>query len=132
MGKAADTGVGIEAAHVDDVLSPGLAQSSAKGLVADAEASAEAEHNLTARQAVRDYPWAIFWSLAVSMCVIMEGYDQILLGSLYAYPTFQKHYGTISGYDASGNPEYQLSAAWQAGLGNGSTVGAFFGTLLNG
>lgn len=36
------------------------------------------EHALTLLQAVKFYPMAIFWSLMVSMCVIMEGYDTIL------------------------------------------------------
>jgi hypothetical protein len=38
------------------------------------------EHALTPRQAIRAYPWAIFWTLAVSMTVIMEGVR--VLGSL--------------------------------------------------
>jgi hypothetical protein len=33
---------------------------------------------------------AIFWSLAVSMCVIMEGFDSILVPNFYAFPTFQR------------------------------------------
>lgn len=32
-----------------------------------------AEHALTPWQAIKMYPMAIFWSLMVSMCVIMEG-----------------------------------------------------------
>lgn len=31
------------------------------------------EHSLSPRQAVKAYPMAIFWTLAVSMTVIMEG-----------------------------------------------------------
>lgn len=31
------------------------------------------EHNLTPLQAIKAYPMAIFWCLAVSMTVIMEG-----------------------------------------------------------
>ena len=85
------------------------------------------EHNLSPWEAVKAYPMAIFWALLVSMCVIMEGYDTILIGNFYAYPTFAAKYGTHF-------PEvgYQLTAAWQAGLGNASGVGAFFGVLLNG
>lgn len=33
----------------------------------------EAEHALTVSEAIKAYPMAIFWSLMVSMCVIMEG-----------------------------------------------------------
>lgn len=85
------------------------------------------EYTLSPWEAVKAYPMAIFWALLVSMCVIMEGYDTILIGNFYAYPTFAAKYGTYF-------PEvgYQLTAAWQAGLGNASGVGAFFGVLLNG
>ncbi|GMK59736.1 hypothetical protein CspeluHIS016_0803420 [Cutaneotrichosporon spelunceum] len=86
------------------------------------------ERELSTRDAIRAYPMAIFWSLAVSMCVIMEGYDTILIGNFYAYPEFAKKYGQY--IDAHGN--HQLSAAWQAGLGNCSGIGCFFGVMLNG
>ncbi|KAF5009982.1 hypothetical protein FDECE_3843 [Fusarium decemcellulare] len=93
-----------------------------------ARLGAEAEHNLPPLEAVRKYPWALFWCLMVSMCVVMEGYDTNLLGNFYAYPAFAKKYGHWN--EASNN--YQLTAPWQAGLSNASGVGAFFGTLLNG
>ncbi|KAF8864909.1 sugar transporter [Acephala macrosclerotiorum] len=88
----------------------------------------EAEHRLPPLQAVKAYWPAVFWSVMVSMCVVMEGYDAILIGNFFAYPTFAKKYGN---YDASTNT-YQLTAAWQAGLGDASGVGAFFGILANG
>nr|AOC89493.1 hypothetical protein FGSG_00070 [Fusarium vorosii] len=93
-----------------------------------ARLGAEAEHNLPPLQAVRKYPWTVFWCLVVSMCVVMEGYDTNLLSNFYAYPAFAKKYGHWN--EETNN--YQLSAPWQAGLGNGAGVGAFFGTLLNG
>lgn len=74
------------------------------------------EHELTLLEAIKAYPIAIMWALLVSMCVIMEGYDTILIGNFYAYPEFAKKYGT---YFAE-TDGYQLTAAWQAGLGNAS------------
>ncbi len=74
------------------------------------------EHELSALEAIKAYPIAIMWALFVSMCVIMEGYDTILIGNFYAYPEFAKKYGT---YFAE-TDGYQLTAAWQAGLGNAS------------
>ncbi|KAL2075054.1 hypothetical protein VTL71DRAFT_8834 [Oculimacula yallundae] len=85
------------------------------------------EHELSPLEAIKAYPVAIFWALMVSMCVIMEGYDTILIGNFYAYPEFAKKYGTF--FPGVG---YQLTAPWQAGLGNASGIGAFFGALLNG
>ncbi|KAH7309882.1 general substrate transporter [Stachybotrys elegans] len=93
-----------------------------------AKQAAQTEHDLTVREAIRKYPRALFWCLMVCMCVVMEGYDLNLLNNFYAYPAFAKRYGTYN--EATDN--YQLSAAWQAGLGNASGIGAFFGTLLNG
>ncbi|RDW61387.1 putative alpha-glucoside transport protein-3 [Coleophoma crateriformis] len=88
----------------------------------------EMDHHLGAWAAVKAYPWAVFWSVMVSMTVIMEGFDAILIGNFFAYPTFAQKYGV---YVASSD-NYQLTAAWQAGLGNASGVGAFFGILANG
>ena len=89
------------------------------------------EHQLSPWQAVKAYPMAIFWAVLVSMCVVMEGYDTILIGNFYAFPAFAKKYGTYFP-NVTTNDGYQLTAAWQAGLGNASGVGAFFGVLLNG
>lgn len=90
------------------------------------------EHEMSIRDAVKYYKWAIFWCLAVSMTVVMEGYDAILIGNFWAYPTFQKKYGRWVGITETTKSGYQLTPAWQAGLGNGAGVGAFFGALLNG
>uniref|UniRef100_A0A8H7NEP7 Major facilitator superfamily (MFS) profile domain-containing protein n=1 Tax=Bionectria ochroleuca TaxID=29856 RepID=A0A8H7NEP7_BIOOC len=94
--------------------------------------SSTLEHSITVRQAVHHYRSAIFWCLAVSMTVVMEGYDTILLGNLWAYPTFQLKYGEYVGVSSQTRSGYQLTPAWQAGLGNAAGVGAFFGALLNG
>ncbi|SPO03156.1 probable alpha-glucoside transport protein [Cephalotrichum gorgonifer] len=93
-----------------------------------ARLGAEAEHNLRPLAAIRKYPWAIFWCLVVSMCVVMEGYDTNLINNFYAYPTFAKKYGHWN--EATNN--YQLTAPWQAGLSNAAGIGCFFGTLVNG
>jgi len=93
-----------------------------------AREGARRQEHLTIRECFKYYPKAIAWSLLVSTCVIMEGYDTILIGNFYAYPTFAHKYGT---FDAA-TKNYQLTAAWQSGLSNASGVGAFFGVLLNG
>ena len=67
------------------------------------------------------------WSLLTS-----TGYDTILLGNFYAYPTFARKYGTFYSSLNGGAGGYQLTAAWQAGLSDGSGVGAFFGAIMNG
>ena len=54
----------VQVEHVD-------AASDKVGLVA--KQANEAAHEMTLREAMASYPMAIFWSLMVSMCVIMEG-----------------------------------------------------------
>jgi SP family general alpha glucoside:H+ symporter-like MFS transporter len=48
----------------------------------DAEAATRAEHNLSLLQAIKLYPKATAWSLAISLAVIMDGFDLVLLSSL--------------------------------------------------
>ena len=112
----------IHAEHVEDVLVSEKAGAGAK-------TATEAAHEVSLGDAIKAYPMAIFWCLVISTCVIMEGFDQILVQSFYAYPQFQIKYGEYVGYGTTG---YQLTAAWQAGLTNASGVGAFFGAAANG
>lgn len=62
----------------------------------------------------------------------MEGFDTNLLGNFWAYPSFQYKYGNYVGVSKTTKTGYQVTAAWQAGLGQSSGVGAFFGAILNG
>lgn len=98
-----------------------------------AKEAEEREHQETIPQAIRRYPKAIFWAFFVALTVVMEGYDAVLMGNFYAYPTFAKKYGTFNpNIHGSTTERYQISAAWQSGLGMASTVGGFFGAWLNG
>ncbi|KAF3914566.1 hypothetical protein ABW21_db0201993 [Orbilia brochopaga] len=96
-------------------------------IVADARAAADKEHRMTLLQGVRLYPKAIAWSVLISTCIAMEGYDLCLLGNFYAFPQFNREFGND---DGKGN--FQVSAAWQAGLSNGANVGEFIGLIVNG
>ena len=96
--------------------------------LSEAQAANVHEHSLSVRQALKAYPWAVAWSLVISMSIIMEGYDTILIGSLYAYPTYAKKFGQLS--SATGN--YQIPAEWQSAMGSGPQAGAFFRAIANG
>lgn len=87
----------------------------------------DAEHEMTLRESLMLYPQAAAWSVALSSCLIMEGYDKSLLGSLLAFPAFKQRFGHIG---AKG--DYQITAAWQSGLSNGGQVGSILGLLLTG
>ena len=92
----------------------------------EAQAASVEEHSLTIGKALKAYPWAVAWSLTISMSVIMEGYDTILIGSLYAYPSYARQFGELSG------SKYQIPAKWQSAMGSGPQAGAIIGAMANG
>ena len=85
------------------------------------------EHQVTVRYAIKTYRKAVGWCLIVSMATVMESYDTYILGSFYAYPSFQKHFG-----QKMGNGKYQITANWQLGLNVVLNVFLIIGGFLNG
>jgi SP family general alpha glucoside:H+ symporter-like MFS transporter len=94
-----------------------------------------AEQSMTFKEAIRDYKSAVFWSWAISLCIIMEGYDTALpvslcpddsllsltiKGNFIGIPAFREKFGEYVD-EQSG---YQLTPAWQAGLGQCSGIGS--------
>ncbi|KAJ4269719.1 hypothetical protein NW762_001387 [Fusarium torreyae] len=96
-------------------------------IVEHARAAAHKERSMTLRQGIKLYPKAIFWSILISTCIVMEGYDISLVNNFYAFPQFNKKYGVL-GDDG----EYQVPARWQAGLSNGAQCGEIIGLFING
>ncbi|KAK5684491.1 hypothetical protein LTR97_002031 [Elasticomyces elasticus] len=99
-----------------------------KDTIINAKNATDKEHNMTLMQGVRLYPKAIAWSIIISTCIAMEGYDVCLINNFYAFPQFNQKYGV---YDAVSD-SYQVPARWQAGLSNGANVGEMIGLMLNG
>jgi hypothetical protein len=62
-----------DVSHVEAVAGSNNDPIEDKVIITLAKDASEFEHQLTALQAIRAYPMAIFWSLMVSMCVVMEG-----------------------------------------------------------
>ena len=96
-------------------------------LVSDVEDVTTKDHDLTLLQAFKRYPKAVAWSAVLSAALIMDGYDFKLFGLLVAQPAFNKKYGTLQP-----DGTYQISAAWQSGLTNGSNIGQMIGLYLAG
>lgn len=94
--------------------------------IIDANEANDQEHRITFRQALQLYPKAIFWSVILSAVVIQEGYDTKLISALFAQPAFLHDFGQKA------KKGYEISAAWQAGLTNGSAVGQLLGLLIAG
>lgn len=72
-----------------------------------AEEAAKGEYALGVWTSIKLYYPAIGWALLCGTCVIMEGYDTILIGNFFAYPAFAKKYGSL--VDDRGNPQVSSS-----------------------
>lgn len=62
-------------------------------LVQNARAATEKEQKMTLLQGIRLYPKAVAWSVLISTCIVMEGYDISLVNNFYAFPAFNRKYG---------------------------------------
>ncbi|OQU93691.1 hypothetical protein CLAIMM_00171 [Cladophialophora immunda] len=82
---------------------------------------------MTLWQGIKLYPKAVGWSILISTCICMEGYDVCLLSNFYAFPQFQKKYGK-----QLPDGSWQIPASWQSGLSNGANVGEILGLFING
>ncbi|KAM5343788.1 hypothetical protein ACJ41O_012325 [Fusarium nematophilum] len=92
-----------------------------------ARAAADKEQKMTLIQGIKLYPKAVGWSVLISTCIVMEGFDISLVNNFYAFAQWNKKYGQLTD-----DGTYQVSAAWQAGLSNGANVGSIIGLLFNG
>ncbi|BGP08624.1 General alpha-glucoside permease [Rhodotorula toruloides] len=80
---------------------------------------------LNVRQALSVWRKGVAWSVVLSLAVMMESYNTILLNSLYAAPPFQKDYGMKL---KSG--KYQIPSEWQSALGSGTVAATIIGVLV--
>ncbi|KAJ7064135.1 MFS transporter [Mycena amicta] len=98
-------------------------------MIRNAKVATDKEHQMSLLEGLRLYPKAIAWSMLISTCICMEGYDVCLLSnfSADAFPQFNRKYGVQL---ADGT--YQVPARWQSGLSNGANVGEIIGLFLNG
>jgi SP family general alpha glucoside:H+ symporter-like MFS transporter len=96
-------------------------------LLLNAKSAADKEQKMTLWQGIKLYPKAVAWSVLISTCICMEGYDICLLSNFYGFPQFNKKYG-----HELPNGNYQVSASWQSGLSNGANVGEIIGLFING
>ncbi|KAF7554193.1 hypothetical protein G7046_g6883 [Stylonectria norvegica] len=117
--------------HGSDVHGPDVQGSDPSkthaNVIDNARAATHKEQKMTLMQGVRLYPKAICWSILISTCIAMEGYDISLVNNFYAFPQFNEKYGVL-GKDGT----YQVPARWQAGLSNGANCGEIIGLFING
>lgn len=93
----------------------------------DAKAATAIEHAMSVREALRLYPKAVFFSMLLSLALVMDGYDKSLLTAFFGLPEFQRRFGKLAD-----NGTYQISARWMAGLQNGAIIGEIIGLIASG
>ena len=58
-------------------------------VIRNAKSATDKEHQMSLMQGIRLYPKAVGWSMLISLCIAMEGFDLCLLGtfctSLYEF-----------------------------------------------
>jgi len=96
-------------------------------IVNDARLASDKERKMTLMQGIKLYPKAIGWSVLISTCIVMEGYDVCLLNNFFGFPQFKQKYG-----EQLPDGSWEIPAPWQAGLSNGVIVGEIIGLFLNG
>src|SRR5438045_36096 len=96
-------------------------------IIRNARLGTEKEQKMTLMQGIRLYPKAVAWSVLISTCIAMEGYDVSLVNNFYAFPQFNRKYG-----EQLPDGTWQVPAPWQAGLSNGANVGEIIGLMING
>ncbi|KAI9367102.1 general substrate transporter [Aspergillus egyptiacus] len=126
----------MEASKAQDVITPVKREEShgrqdspppiAK-VIENAKAAATKEQRMTLLQGIKLYPKAVMWSVIISTCIAMEGYDISLVNNFYAFDQFNRKYG-----EPTPDGDYEVPARWQAGLSNGAYVGEIIGLMLNG
>lgn len=90
---------------------PGRTSDSAsfEHLLDSARHATEAEKEMTLLQGIRLYPKAVAWSMLISACIIMEGYDIVLVNNFYGFDAFNRKYGEMH-IDENGNENWQVPA----------------------
>jgi SP family general alpha glucoside:H+ symporter-like MFS transporter len=104
--KVPDTITPVDVAPHEYEYSSPASNSSTTKVIQNAKAATDKERSMTLMQGIRLYPKAVLWSVLISTCIAMEGYDISLVNNFYAFPQFNHKYGQML---ADGT--YQVSAA---------------------
>lgn len=67
-----ETSKAVQDSQLEAITSPNEKRGEAQ-MIEQAKEATEIDHTLSVVECVKNYPMAIFWSIMVSMCVVMEG-----------------------------------------------------------
>ncbi|MGH7963779.1 MAG: MFS transporter, partial [Candidatus Binatia bacterium] len=104
----------VDTEHIDDIIYA-------------AQIRTEVEKTMGIWQSMKKYPKAIAYSMILSFCLVMEGYDTSLIGSFFGLPQFRQRFGV-----QLKNGDWQVTSAWMSGLQNGAQVGQICGLMIAG
>jgi MFS transporter, SP family, general alpha glucoside:H+ symporter len=62
-------------------------------IIQNAKSATDKEQKMSLLQGIKLYPKAVAWSVLISTCIAMEGYDISLVNNFYSFPAFNKKYG---------------------------------------
>ncbi|BEI90853.1 uncharacterized protein CcaverHIS019_0309230 [Cutaneotrichosporon cavernicola] len=96
-------------------------------MTVNARRAADKERGMTLMQGLRLYPKAAAWSMLISMCIVMEGFQVCLTPNLINLQSFASKFGHLNSKGV-----YEVEAKWIAGLTNGATVGQIIGLFIAG
>ncbi|KAJ8127554.1 hypothetical protein O1611_g6082 [Lasiodiplodia mahajangana] len=115
--------------HIDEAVAARIAENvdDFMTLVNEANEANEREREMTLLYAFKVYPKAIGWSMLLSSCLIMEGYQTAVVGSYLAYPAFKDRFGVVAP-----NGDRVISASWQNGISGATNVGEIIGLQFAG
>ncbi|KAI1813365.1 general alpha-glucoside permease [Poronia punctata] len=118
-----------QVAHIDETVAVRIAENvdDFMSLVNEANEANERERGMTLRHAFTIYPKAIGWSMVLSSCLIMEGYQTAVVGAYVSYPAFKTRFGI-----QAPNGEYVIPASWQNGISGATNVGEIIGLQFAG
>ncbi|TLS29327.1 hypothetical protein PpBr36_02158 [Pyricularia pennisetigena] len=128
MADTKDTSVPVaKRESVDHVDYTGPTMASDRQLIEAAVKMSEEEAKLPRKELFSRYWPAAVYSMILSAALIMEGMDVGLVNNFFGQDAYRKKFGWP---DETG--KYQISASWQAAIGNGNNLGSIIGLLLNG
>jgi len=96
-------------------------------VVRDAAKATASEQSMTLLQGLRLYPKAIGWSVLLSTAIVMDGFDLVIVNSLFGLPAFQERFGNLMS-----DGTYLIPASWQSGLPLAVLVGQIIGLFAGG
>ncbi|KAI1360058.1 general alpha-glucoside permease [Xylaria arbuscula] len=128
--KDVEDGRHARSAHIDAAIAARIADNvdDFMTLVNEADEANERERGMTLRHAFKVYPKAVGWSMLLSSCLIMEGYQTAVVGSVnLAYPAFKDRFGIVAP-----NGDHVIPASWQNGISGATNVGEIIGLQIAG